>query len=150
VSNKPKTLLYGIWIFIGSFILCTVLLLGGVDLVKTPVAASDSSGDVVGPPGGPANITLVAKELKFDKGQLRVAPGASVTITVDNQDAGVTHNLAIYPSNRATAATDRIAGIDLFAGPAKVDLKFTAPKLGRYFFRCDVHPDIMTGQFIVQ
>lgn len=36
-------------------------------------------------------------------------------------------------------------------GPATTTYTFTAPSTpGTYFFRCDVHPTVMTGQFIVQ
>ena len=149
--RKPTSLTYGVPIFLLSFVIGGLLLWGAVELVKTPdKAAAGGGGGASTTPGGPANVTLVAKELKFDKGQVIVSAGAPVDIILDNQDAGVSHNLNIYPNNRQTAATDKIAGVDPFAGPAKQDVKFTAPKPCRYFFRCDVHPDTMTGQFIVQ
>jgi len=152
VRAKPTSLTYGIPMFVLSFLIGGALLIGAVYLVRTPdkAAATGDGGATSGAPGGPANVTLVAKELKFDKGQIVVSAGAPVDITLDNQDSGVSHNVAIYPNARQTAATDKIAGIDVFPGPAKQDLKFTAPKPGRYIFRCDVHPDTMSGQFVVQ
>jgi len=35
-------------------------------------------------------------------------------------------------------------------GPRQVEYGFVAPTApGNYFFRCDVHPDQMTGTFVV-
>jgi hypothetical protein len=91
---------------------------------------------------------VVAKDLKFDRSSIAAGSGAPVTITLDNQDAGVLHNIAFYTTR---AATTRIAVGELFAGVATKDLAFTAPSSGgNFFFRCDVHPDTMTGTFIVQ
>jgi plastocyanin len=69
-------------------------------------------------------------------------------VTLDNQDIGVLHNIAFYTSNRAT---EKIAVGNLVTGPATDTLTFTAPdRPGTYFFRCDVHPDTMTGAFSVK
>ena len=39
---------------------------------------------------------------------------------------------------------------DLDSGPAPITYNFDAPSTpGTYFFRCDVHPDTMTGQLTV-
>jgi plastocyanin len=151
VRNPPNNIRYGVPILLVSFGVCAVLLFGAVQLVKTPPAASAGGSTSVGTAGGPASVTVVAKDLKFDKGQIAVATGAQVTLTLDNEDPGVSHNISFFPSNRATSATDRIAGLDPFAGVARQDLKFTAPsKAGKYFFRCDVHPDTMSGQLVIQ
>jgi plastocyanin len=40
---------------------------------------------------------------------------------------------------------------DVITGPKKITYTFDAPeKPGTYFFRCDIHPTTMTGQFIVE
>jgi plastocyanin len=76
-----------------------------------------------------------------------VPAGAHVTIQFDNQDAGVPHNFALYTDSHATT---RIFAGDFITGPGKVIYTFTAPSLpGNYFFRCDVHPETMTGTFVV-
>jgi plastocyanin len=134
------------------FGIASVALYGAAQLVQTEDAASadagggeDGSGGV---PGGPVAVRVVAKELKFDKRSLAASPGASVTITLDNQDAGVIHNLAVYTNNRATQSI--VVG-PLAAGPIVEDIKFTAPSApGNYFYRCDAHPDTMTGTFSVR
>jgi len=138
--------------FAASFVIFAVLLFGGVQLVKTaPVASAGGSSGPIGAAGQPVSVAVLAKDLKFDKSQIAVAAAAELTVTLDNEDAGVSHNIAFYPSARQTSAGDRIAGVDTFPGPAKMDLKFTVPaKPGKYFYRCDVHPDLMTGQLAVQ
>ena len=152
MRRAPNNLRYGVPMLVASFAIFAVLVFGGVQLVKTPppVAAGGGSGPI-GAAGQPVNVTVVAKDLKFDKTQIAVAAAAELTVTLDNEDAGVSHNIAFYPSARQTSAGDRIAGLDTFPGPAKMDVKFTVPaKAGKYFYRCDVHPDLMTGQLAVQ
>jgi plastocyanin len=152
MRRAPNNLRYGVPMLVASFVIFAVLLFGGVQLVKTAPTVSAGGGPAtIGAAGQPVSVTLAAKELHFDKSQIAVAAGAELTVTFDNQDAGVSHNLAVYPSARQTTPGDRIAGLDTFAGPAKMDLKFTVPtKPGKYFYRCDVHPDTMTGQLAVQ
>ena len=117
--------------------------------VKDAASADGGAGDGGGgTPGGPVTVRVVAKDLKFDRRSLAASPGASVTVTLDNQDAGVLHNIAFYTNQ---AASTKIAGGELFAGPGTRDLQFTAPSAaGNYFYRCDVHPDTMTGTFSVR
>ena len=152
MRRPPNNLRYGVPMLVASFAIFAVLLFGGVQLVKTPPPVSAGGGaGTIGAAGQPASVTVAAKELHFDKSQIAVAAAAELTVTFDNEDPGVSHNLAFYPSARQTTAGDRIAGLDTFPGPAKMDLKFTVPsKPGKYFYRCDVHPDTMTGQLAVQ
>jgi plastocyanin len=71
-----------------------------------------------------------------------------VTIHFSNQDRGISHNFAVY--NNPSALT-RIFSGEVIVGVSSTTYAFTAPsKPGTYFFRCDVHPTTMTGQFIVQ
>jgi plastocyanin len=84
--------------------------------------------------------------MAFDKGTITVSAGAKVTINFVNQDS-VPHNFGLY--------TDSSASKSIFVGQivsaSSVTYNFTAPTTpGTYFFRCDVHPQLMTGSFIVQ
>jgi plastocyanin len=93
-------------------------------------------------------IYLMAKNVAFNKSTITVPAGASVTVYFDNEDSGTPHNFAVYDS---PAASQTIFQGKIITGKARTIYTFTAPtNLGNYFFRCDVHPTIMTGQFIVQ
>jgi len=109
-------------------------------------SGSSSSGSTAAP-GGAGPITLVAKNLAYDKRSITAPSGSPVQITLDNQDAGVLHNFSVYTNNRATT---KIFVGELATGPAKANYTFPAPAAGNYFFRCDVHPDQMTGTFSVK
>jgi plastocyanin len=111
-------------------------------------AATDDYSTTTTTPGGPVAVTHVAKNLAFVKRTITASPGAAITVTLNNQDAGVSHNVSFYTNK---SATTKIFVGDLDPGPATRDEKFTAPTApGNYFFRCDVHPDQMTGTFVVK
>jgi plastocyanin len=58
------------------------------------------------------------------------------------------HNFAAYTDQ---TANNVIFQGQIVTGPATATYNFTAPSTpGTYFFRCDIHPTQMTGQFIVQ
>ncbi|MDD1647989.1 MAG: cupredoxin domain-containing protein [Methanomicrobiales archaeon] len=96
---------------------------------------------------GEVTVSLVAKNIAFDPSQITVPAGALVTIHFDNKDTGVPHNFALYTDSHATT---RIFVGDFITGPNTITYTFTAPSTpGNYFFRCDVHPETMTGTFIV-
>ncbi len=96
------------------------------------------------------NVTvgLIAKSMAFNTSIVTVPAGARVTVNFDNQDANVPHNFAVYDSASAKAA---IFKGDIIAGPKMIAYTFDAPTTpGTYFFRCDIHPTIMTGKFVVE
>lgn len=93
-------------------------------------------------------VTLVAQDNSFDTGELTVSAGATVRLTLQNLDP-IPHNFALYLS----AAADQAVFVgETFSGPgASRTYEFVAPtEPGEYFFRCDVHPQLMTGTFIVE
>jgi hypothetical protein len=118
-----------------------------------PSEASEEETPVDGGPvngGGPVSVTIVARNILFDKRSLSANAGAEFSVTLDNQDAGVLHNIAFY-TNRAASAP-LIPGETvgrIFPGVAQDTMTFTPPRPGTFFFRCDVHPDTMTGSFVV-
>lgn len=92
-------------------------------------------------------VDLMAKNLSFNVNSITVPAGSNVVINFDNQDSGIPHNFAVY--------TDSSANTIIFKGPIitginRTTYTFAAPNTpGTYFFRCDVHPTQMTGEFIV-
>lgn len=111
-------------------------------------AGTPSAGGSPSASGQNVNIDLVAQNIAFDKTTITVPAGAKVTINFDNRDQGIPHNFALYKDQNYTQAIFRGQNV---TGPAKTTYNFTAPSTpGTYYFRCDVHPTQMTGQFIVQ
>lgn len=93
-------------------------------------------------------IGLVAQNIAFNTSTITVPAGAQVTVNFDNKDNGIPHNFAVYQTSQAQ---DAIFTEDTVTGSATTTYTFTAPsEPGTHFFRCDVHPQQMTGQFIVQ
>jgi len=97
--------------------------------------------------GTPVTISLTAQNVAFDKSTITVSAGAAVTINFNNKDS-VPHNFALYTNSSATQPGIFVGQV--VTGPTTVTYTFTAPTTpGTYFFRCDIHPSIMTGSFIV-
>ena len=93
-------------------------------------------------------INLTAKNIAFNMSTITVPAGAAVTINFNNQDARTTHNFAVYENE---AAQNAVFQGKIVTGPGRITYNFIAPStVGSYFFRCDVHPTIMKGQFIVE
>jgi plastocyanin len=105
------------------------------------------------PPGTSATassvtVNLVAQNIAFDQSTITVPAGAKVTVNFDNKDAQVPHNFSVYTNSSAT--TSIFVGA-IVTGPGTTTYNFTAPTTpGTYFFRCDVHPTIMTGSLVVK
>jgi plastocyanin len=118
------------------------------ELEVFPTAAPTSAAAVPTPSApGETVLQLRAANLLFDKRTLSATANSPVTIQFDNADARVLHNFALYNNS---SATQKIFGGDLTTGPIVTTYKFTAPAAGTYFFRCDVHPDTMTGSFVTR
>jgi plastocyanin len=147
--RKPGiNLTVGALLLIVSFGITAPALWGAAQLVKEDEVAEANGGGGGGATGGPVAVTLLAKNLSFDPTSITASVSVEVTVTLDNQDAGVLHNVAFYTDRSASSA---IHVGELITGVATEDVVFTAPSTpGSYFFRCDVHPDTMTGAFNVQ
>jgi plastocyanin len=87
--------------------------------------------------------------LTFDTTTLNALAGAQVTVTYTNNEVGVPHNWHLFNGPDSSAAT--IAATQIMPGPGAVETAtFTAPtQAGNYFYWCDVHPTIMTGNLVV-
>ena len=130
------------------------LRLGAYAEVPDLLVAAQSPPPEVAVAPGPADcgedgqpiLEIVAQGTAFDRNCL-VAPAAEqFTITFDNQDANVPHNVAIYTDS--DAAESLFVG-ETFPGVDERAYDVDAQEAGDYFFRCDVHPDQMTGSFVV-
>jgi Cupredoxin-like domain len=112
----------------------------------TPVGSSAdvrSDANTCSPSG--TALSIIAFDGKFDKKCLAAPANQAVTIDFKNLDRGIPHNVAIYQDQ--TARKLLFKG-DLIDGPGVGNYSVPALPAGRWFFRCDPHPD-MNGTFIV-
>ncbi|MCH8992793.1 MAG: cupredoxin domain-containing protein [Acidobacteria bacterium] len=86
----------------------------------------------------------MGKNITFDLNALTVPAGQEVTITFDNQDAAVPHNLHIQAGPEGDFKTE------IVEGPVLQTLTFEIAKPGSYSFVCDVHPIQMAGTLVVE
>jgi plastocyanin len=115
-----------------------------------PTPAPEATATIAAPTGEVQVVQISAvPSMKFDKSELRVKAGGKVTVRFTNDDPGVPHNWALYTDDSASEAIVG-ANENICAGPCEVEITFDTPPPGEYFFRCDVHPSIMKGTFIVE
>jgi plastocyanin len=89
------------------------------------------------------SLSVAAKGFKFDTDCLAAPAGKAFTITLDNEDPGTAHNVAILSDTG-----DELFTGDIFTGP-KTETYHVGPlQPGTYSFRCDVHKT-MEGSFVV-
>ncbi|HEX9123699.1 MAG TPA: cupredoxin domain-containing protein [Actinomycetota bacterium] len=95
--------------------------------------------------GGPA-VNVAAEGLKFDTAEIRLTAGTPSTIHFENKDAGVQHNIAIFPSENDLQ--NPLFRGEIVTGPDSIDYHVPALDPGTYYFHCDIHPT-MNGTVVV-
>jgi plastocyanin len=126
------------------------LALGVLSLAAVLAACSGSSVPGTASPSASGgltgdNVTILARDLKFDTTEITVPADEAFDLVLDNEDSAP-HNVAIYADS--SAATKVSVG-DIFSGPAQKIQSVPALAAGTYFFRCDVHPD-MKGSIVAE
>ncbi|HEX5627404.1 MAG TPA: cupredoxin domain-containing protein, partial [Actinomycetota bacterium] len=76
--------------------------------------------------------------IAFDTSTIDLPAGEASTIHFVNDDSGVQHNIAIYPT-ADDLANDLFRG-ELLTGPGEIDYSVDPLEAGEYYFHCDVHP----------
>jgi plastocyanin len=128
--------------------------------VSDPSINEESCGQMArapapsGPPGliepfTGQTVEISAQNVQFNTRELRVNTGGQVRVRFNNMEA-VDHNVAVYQSSTGSVPVSPGSVGVTFQGPNVDDTVFDVPAAGSYFFRCDVHPTLMTGNFIVQ
>jgi plastocyanin len=112
-------------------------------------AAPAGTPELIPDPFDGQSVSIIASNLVFDKKELTARTGGKIRIRLDNRDVGVDHNIAFYKSANETQAIATGSIGTKFPGPAVDDTAFDVPAAGKYFFRCDVHPQTMVGTFTV-
>ena len=87
--------------------------------------------------GAPSGPTVVAKDLQFDTNELDLPAGAPATVTLDNQDQGVPHNISIFTDD---SLQDVLFDGEDVVGPATEPYAVPPLDAGSYYFHCDIHP----------
>jgi plastocyanin len=97
---------------------------------EAPASSVDPNAEVV---------TVTAQNLAFTETEVTAPADASFTLSFDNQDASVLHDVQIKDASDA-----EVFKTPTFEGAAKRDFTVPALPAGSYPFVCTVHPD-MTG-----
>ena len=105
----------------------------------SPTEPPDDGG---GGGGGEPVATIVAVNILFDPTSFTIPAGEPSVVTMDNQDGGIPHNIAIYTDD---TATESLFVGEIVTGPVSIDYELPALDAGEYYFRCDVHPTTMFG-----
>jgi plastocyanin len=103
----------------------------------TKLAGSESRTAPALDPSGTPDLTIRAQNVAFDAKTVTVPAGRPLVLRLENEDAGILHNIAIY---RDARAAELIARGALFDGPRTSDYHFDPLPPGAYYFQCDLHP----------
>jgi plastocyanin len=88
-------------------------------------------------------VTIVAEDTAFDTATLDATVGETLTITYDNRDDGIPHNLRVEGASGGDAKTD------IEQGPTTQTLEVSFDDAGEFAYVCDVHPRQMRGTVTV-
>ena len=108
---------------------------GGGSPSPSQTATESPSGGGGG--GAPATASISASALTFSTDTLSFPADTPVSLTFDNKDAGVPHNVAIYQDQAYTQA--KFNG-EIVTGPTTATYDVPPLAAGTYYFKCDVHP----------
>ena len=121
--------------------------------VEAPATAAPAAEAPAGEAATDGAFTLTATGTQFDTDEITLKGDEDIAVTLDNQST-VPHNFSVYA--KVLSGTDQASKNDiLFQGDiadpgSSQDYSFPAPDPGKYFFRCDLHPDAMTGTLVVE
>jgi hypothetical protein len=98
-------------------------------------------------------LTITAELEKFSTDCLAAPKEESFRIRFTNEESvdapipgAVRHNIGIYSS---TSAEQEIFAGSVTSPTERVVYRVTALPRGLYYFRCDIHPSVMHGTFVV-
>ena len=88
--------------------------------------------------GGATTTTVTASNIAFGTSTIDLPAGEASTIHFANDDAGVQHNIAIYPS--ADDLANPLFRGEVITGPDEIDYAIDPLEAGELYFQCDIHP----------
>ena len=128
-----------------AYLAIIVMAVGFLISQRDSLAGGEGNGEAPAPAEAGSATTIVAKAVAFESDTLSAPAGEETTFTLDNQDT-VPHNLSFYESEGGP----ELAKGDTVKGGAKAEVTVPGQQPGTYFFRCDLHPTGMTGDFVVE
>jgi plastocyanin len=121
-------------------------LIATLALATVALAAAACTSTNAGEPSAPADPVpadpnapvVIAKDIRFTAAEVVVPAGQPFKLTFENQESAP-HNVAIYTDS---SAKETLYQGEIFSSGTRV---YEVPALaaGSYFFRCDVHPDMV-------
>jgi len=106
---------------------------------------SVAGGGEDGEGGGGGAPTVVAQDFAFDTSTIELVAGVPSTVTLDNRDVDVQHNIAIYTDS---SLSEELFNGELVTGPGTAEYQVPPLEAGEYYFQCIVHPN-MNGAVVV-
>ena len=116
----------------------------GPHLGSVPFPLSESIDFVRRTPAASGNLTVVGENISFDVSALSAAAGDEITLTFENKDVDVAHNLHVQ------AGTEGDFRTEIVRGPVTQTLTLTIDSPGEYTYICDVHPNQMRGTLVLE
>jgi plastocyanin len=95
-------------------------------------------------PASGAEVELEASELSFDVARLTVPADEAIALRFANRSS-VPHNVSIYDRDGESLFMG-----ETFTGPRVIEYVIPALAAGNYEFKCDVHPQDMTGTLVAR
>lgn len=89
-----------------------------------------------------ATATIAAINGTFDPVEVTLPADTPLRLILDNQDAGVPHDIRVFQGDREIARSPTVTG------PGTAEVRFGPLPAARYQFQCAIHPN-MLGTLIV-
>jgi plastocyanin len=113
-------------------------MIGSVQVSEGGGGQGGGGGSGQGGGGGTTTATVTAANIAFDTSTIDLPAGEASTIHFVNEDSGVQHNIAIYPS--ADDLANPLFRGEVITGPDEIDYAIDPLEAGEYYFHCDIHP----------
>ena len=104
-------------------------------------AGASGSPQPSGGGGAPTTTPTISASsaISFDQSEVAVAAGKPLTLTFDNKNAGVPHNVAIFDG---PAEAKNLFKGEIVTGPTTVVYNVPPLPAGSYYFVCSVHANM--------
>ena len=107
-------------------------------VVALPVAACTEAArqDAVQAVVPAATRTITARNVEFEPTSVAMEAGVPLRLVLQNDDAGVPHNILVRGGGTDIGKTEIVTGI------ARTELSFGPLPPGEYEFTCEIHPNM--------